>query len=96
MKSHDKRIEKLENKLQPDDREKITGIDFIIPGEAVTEFGKTFEDMEACLAYCDENDIPYKEETAAHPHGPKSYIFPTAENADKGNPMNFRVNEGMV
>jgi hypothetical protein len=90
------RIDKLVNDHRSQRNKKITGIEFIIPGEPVQQFGRTFEDMDECLAYCDENEIPYKEENAAYPNGAKSYIFPTADNVDKGNPMNFRVNEGMV
>jgi hypothetical protein len=91
MKSLEQRINDIEQSTPADDREKITGIEFIIPGEAVTEFGKTFEDMDECLAYCDENEIPYKEENAAYPNGAESYIFPTAGNADKANPLHFEI-----
>jgi len=48
-----------------------------LPGEAVQEFGKTFEDMDECLKYCDDNDIPYRQQ--AGPHGAHSYFFPQPE-----------------
>lgn len=86
-----KRVEKLENTLQPDDPAKITCIDFFIPGEPVQQFGKTFEDMDECLAYCDDEGIEYRQETG--PHGAHSYFFPTAENVDDSNPMNFKINQ---
>jgi hypothetical protein len=85
------RIDKLVNDHRSQRNKKITGIEFIIPGEPVQQFGKTFEDMDACLAYCDKNDIPYKVENAAYPNGAHSYIFPTAENADKANPLHFEI-----